>query len=144
MILVDANLLIYAVDRRSPWHDRAVAWLEDQLNGDARVGLPWESLSAFMRIVTHPRVMSKPLSGPDAWQIVREWLDAPATWTPTPTDRHAEVLGELMGRHAVTGNLVYDAHLAAIALQHGLEIQSADTDFGRFPEVRWSNPLAAA
>lgn len=142
MILVDANLLIYAVDRTSPAHERAAAWLEDQLNGSTRVGIPWESLTAFARIVTHPRVMTKPFSASSAWAVVRAWLEAPVVWTPTATERHAEVLGGLIERHRVTGNLVSDAHLAAIALQHGLEICSADTDFARFTDVRWRNPLA--
>lgn len=141
MILVDANLLVYAVDRRAMQHERAAAWLEEQLNGEARVGLPWESLSAFMRIATHPRVMARPLTAAQAWEFVQEWIGAPVAWTPTPTDRHAEVLGALIQRHGVTGNLVQDAHLVAIALQHGLDVCSADTDFARFPEIRWTNPL---
>lgn len=142
MILVDANLLIYAVDRTSPRHELAAAWLTNQLNGDERVGLPWESLTAFARIATHPRVMARTLSAVDAWAVIRAWLDVPIVWTPTATERHAEVLGDLIERHGVTGNFVYDAHLAAIAIQHGLEICSADTDFARFTEVRWRNPLA--
>ncbi len=142
MILVDANLLIYAVDRTSPRHELAAAWLTDQLAGAARVGLPWESLTAFARITTHPRVMARPFSAGEAWAVIGAWLEVPVVWTPTPTERHAEVLGGLIERHGVTGNLVYDAHLAAIAIQHGLEICSADTDFARFSEVRWRNPLA--
>lgn len=142
MILVDANILIYAVDRTVPQHDRASAWLEDQLNGSARVGIPWESLSAFLRIATHPRVMVRPFAAADAWAVVRAWLEVPLVWTPTATERHVDVLGTLLERHRVTGNLVHDAHLAAIAIQHGLEICSADTDFARFPEVTWRNPLA--
>jgi toxin-antitoxin system PIN domain toxin len=142
VILVDANLLIYAVDRTSPRHEPAAAWLEEQLNGAIRVGLPWEALTAFARIATHPRVMTKPLSAAAAWAVVREWLDAPMVWNPTTTERHADVLGGLIERHRVTGNLVYDAHLAAIAIQHGLEVCSADTDFARFTEVTWRNPLA--
>lgn len=141
MILVDANLLIYAVDRTAPQHERATGWLEDQLNGSARVGIPWESLSAFLRIATHPRVMARPFPAADAWAVVRAWLEVPAVWTPTATERHADVLGSLVKRRQVTGNLVYDAHLAAIAMQHGLEVCSADSDFARFPEVTWRNPL---
>ena len=141
MILVDANLLIYAVDRTVPQHDRAAAWLEEQLNGSARVGIPWESLTAFLRIATHPRVMARPFTAADAWAAVRAWLELPVVWTPTATERHVDVLGALIQRHGVTGNLVYDAHLAAIAIQHGLEVCSADSDFARFPEVTWRNPL---
>jgi toxin-antitoxin system PIN domain toxin len=142
VILVDANLLIYAADRTSPHHEPAAAWLENQLNGTIRVGVPWESLTAFCRIATHPRVMARPLSASGAWAVVRGWLEAPIVWTPTATERHGDVLGGLIERHRVTGNLVYDAHLAALAIQHGLEICSADADFARFTEVSWRNPLA--
>lgn len=142
MNLVDANLLLYAADRASPHQGRAGEWLEDQLNGDVRVGIPWESFLAFVRISTHPRVMAHPLTASAAWGHVQDWLDAPATWIPAPTERHADVLGQLLTRHRVTGNLVHDAHIAAIALQHGLAICSADSDFARFPEVTWHNPIA--
>jgi len=99
-------------------------------------------VTAFTRIVTHPRVMASPLSASRAWALVGAWLETPVVWTPVPTDRHADVLGNLVERHRVTSNLVHDAHLAAIAIQHGLEICSADTDFAGFPEVAWRNPLA--
>ena len=144
MILVDANLLVYAINRAAPEHPVAARWLEEQLNGDERVGLPWDSLIAFYRISTSPRILPRPLAGEAAWQIVSEWLQTPVAWVPQPTERHAEVLGQLVSRYRVTANLVPDAHLAAIAIQHGLEICSADTDFARFTEVRWRNPLAAA
>ena len=141
-MLVDANLLVYAVDRTSPHHGPAREWLEQELSGAIRIGLPWESLTAFMRLTTHPRIMARPFSAPNAWAVVRAWLEVPVVWTPGPTERHAEVLGALLERHHVTGNLVHDAHLAAIAIQHGLEICSADTDFARFREITWRNPLA--
>ena len=130
-------------NRASPEHDVAAGWLEDQLNGDERVGLPWESLTSFHRLTTHPRVMPRPLTGNDAWDMIGAWLGSPVAWIPQPTERHAEVLGGLVQRYRVTGNAVPDAHLAAIAIQHGLEICSADTDFARFSEIRWRNPLAA-
>jgi len=140
-VLVDANLLLYAVDQRSPHHDQAVEWLATALNGSRRVGLPWQTLGAFVRIATHPRVSDRPLSSADAWQYVRSWLDAEPTWVPPATERTAAVLGELFARHQVTGNLVPDAMLAALAMEHGLTVVTADTDFGRFPEVTWANPL---
>ena len=142
MMLIDTNILLYAANRAAPEHDRASEWLETQLNGTTRVGLPWESLAGFYRIATNPRAMRRPMRGPEAWQIVQDWLRAPVSWIPAPTERHAEVLGGLVERYRVTGTLVSDAHLAAIALQHGLEICSADTDFARFTEVSWRNPLA--
>ena len=142
MILVDTNLLLYAANRGAPDHERAASWLADELNGTTRVGLPWESLTGFYRIATNPRAVRRPIRGPEAWAIVTDWLHSPAVWVPGPTDRHADVLGGLLERYQVTGNLLSDAHLAAIAIQHGLEICSADTDFARFTEVAWRNPLA--
>jgi len=141
-MLVDANLLLFAVDSGSPYHGRAAAWLAEQLNGDRRIGLPWESLTAFTRIATHPRATSSPLSPTDAWQFIEEWLSVPTVWIPVPTDEHASVLGSLVGKYRLAGNLVPDGHLAALALEHGLELASADTDFARFTELRWVNPLA--
>lgn len=140
-MLVDANLLLFARDAESPFHQAAHRWLTGQLNGPTRVGLPWESLTAFVRIGTHPRAYDHPLSPDDAWGQVRAWLAAEPAWVPTPTDRHAEILDQLVSRHQPRGNLVMDAHLAALAIEHGLELYSADSDFARFPEVRWRNPL---
>lgn len=141
-MLLDANLLVFAVNEAAPEHERARAWLEQQLNGDRRVGLPWESLTAFVRLVTNPRAVARPLSPADAWDIVKSWLAVPVAWIPGPTERHAAVLGDLVRRYRLSGNLVPDAHLAAMAIEHGAEVVSADTDFARFTEVRWSNPLA--
>lgn len=142
-MLLDANLLLYAVDERSPHHARCAAWLTDVLNGTRRVGLPEQTLQAFVRIVTHPRVTDRPLSPAAAWTHVQSWLDAPTAWVPPTGDRTVAVLGELVHRHGVTGNLVPDAALAALAIEHGLVLCSADTDFARFAELRWHNPLAA-
>jgi toxin-antitoxin system PIN domain toxin len=142
-MLIDANLLLYAVDSTAPAHERAARWLSDQLNGDRRVGIPWESITAFLRIATHPRASDDPLKPEIAWRFVTDWLAMPTVWVPLPTDDHARVLGELVRRHQVAGNLVPDAHLAAIAVEHGLEVCSADTDFARFTEIRWRNPVAA-
>ena len=141
-MLVDANLLLYAVDRGSPFHDAARAWLRDQLNGGSRVGLPWQSLISFLRLVTNPRLFDQPLSAADAWACVTDWLAAEVVWVPRPGDRYAQVLGDLVLRHDVRGNLVPDAELAALAVEHGLAIYSADSDFARFPEVEWRNPVA--
>ncbi len=143
-MLVDANLLLFSVDSDSPYHDRAAAWLTDLLNGDRRIGLPWESLSAFVRIATHPRATPNPLLPTDAWQFVDAWLAAPTAWIPVPTEQHADVLGGLISRYRLAGNLVPDGQLAALAIEHGLELASADTDFARFTELRWINPLASA
>lgn len=140
-MLVDANLLIYAVDEGSLLHPRARNWLTEQLNGSRRVGLPWQSLSSFLRITTHPRIFERPLSSADAWARVEDWLAAPMTWIPSPGPRHGELLGSLIAAYGITGNLVPDAQLAALGLEHGLTICSADSDFAMFRETRWTNPL---
>ncbi len=141
-MLVDANLLLFAVYRRSPVHDRARQWLEQQLSGPRRVGLPWQSLGGFLRIATELRAFDRPLSPHGAWQRVVDWLGSPVAWVPQPGHRFPQILGELLVRHEVRGALIPDAQLAALAIEHGLTIYSADTDFARFSEVRWENPLA--
>ena len=141
-MLVDANILLFAVNVSAPEHERAATWLEEALNGSRRVGLPWESLTAFLRLATNPRVVASPLAPVDAWTFVEEWLAAPSAWVPVPTERHAAVFGDLVRRYRPAAKLVPDAHLATLAIEHGAEIISADTDFARFVEVRWRNPLA--
>jgi toxin-antitoxin system PIN domain toxin len=141
-MLVDANILLFAVNESAPEHARAVAWLEEALNGSRRVGLPWESLTAFVRLATNPRVVARPLAPLEAWSFVSAWLAAPAAWIPVPTERHAAVLGDLIARYRPTAKLVPDAHLVALAIEHGAQIVSADTDFARFAEVRWFDPLS--
>lgn len=140
-MLLDANLLLHAVDSESPHHARAAEWLTAVLNGERRVALPWQTIGAFVRISTHPRSSEHPLTATQAWGYVAAWLDAPATWVPPASDRTVELLGELITAHQVTGNLVTDAQLAAIALEIGAVVQSTDSDFARFPTVRWANPL---
>lgn len=140
-MLVDANLLLFARDSASPFHDRARGWLVEQLNGTTRVGLPWQSLIAFVRVATHPRAYEQPLTPQEAWMQVRSWLEAEPAWVPVPTERHADVAGALITDYQLRGNLVSDAHLAALAVEHGVPLCSADTDFARFREVRWINPL---
>lgn len=140
-MLVDANILLFAVDATSPFHSRAADWLTEQLNGPRRVGLPWQSLGAFLRISTHPRAVELPLTPGRAWSQIEEWLEAETAWIPVPTERHAEILGLLLTTHQLRGNLVPDAQLAALAIEHGLTVCSADGDFARFKEIRWENPL---
>jgi toxin-antitoxin system PIN domain toxin len=140
-MLVDANILLYAVDERSRGHSAARTWLEDSLNGSRRVGLPWPSLLAFVRIVTHPRALEAPLTPSDAWAYVADWLDAPAAWVPEPGRGYRDILGRLVCDLDLRGNLVSDAALAALALEHGLAVVSADSDFARFPGLTWLNPV---
>lgn len=142
MILVDTNLLLYAHVADYPQHDRSREWLERRLGGPPRVGLPWPSLLGFVRLVTNPRLFPRPEPVQDAWAQVVDWLDVDVAWVPTPTPRHREVFASLVP--SITGsNLVPDAHLAALAIEHGLVLASADDDFGRFPGLRWENPLRA-
>jgi len=142
VILVDANLLVYAHVRSMPQHAAARGWLDARLNGTAQVGLPWPSLLGFARLVSNPRVFEEPTTIMAAWQQIESWLDCAAVWIPLPTERHREVLGPLLRSTAGRSNLVPDAHLAALAIEHGLILCSTDGDFARFPDVRWENPLA--
>jgi toxin-antitoxin system PIN domain toxin len=140
VILVDANLLIYAVIEELPRHRAARTWLEATMSEQPRVGLPWPSVLAFVRIASNPRLFDRPPSIAASWAIAREWLEADAVWVPTPTARHGEVLDRML---AVVDRppLVMDAHLAALAVEHGLEVCSTDRDFARFPGLRWRDPI---
>jgi hypothetical protein len=142
VILVDANLLVYAHVRIFPQHAAARAWLDSELSRGTPVGLPWPSLLGFLRIVTNPRVFQKPEPMSEAWCQVDAWLRADAAWIPQATERHADVLGALLASAGAQANLVPDAHLAALAIEHGLLLCSSDTDFARFPDLRWLNPLS--
>ena len=142
MILVDTNLLIYAKVADLSQHPEALRWLDSQLNGVAAVGMPWPSLLGFVRIVTNPRVFARPLSLAAAWKVIQEWLDWPVVWIPSPGAAHREIVGRLLLKARGHANLVPDAHLAALAIEHGLMLCSADGDFARFEDLKWRNPLA--
>jgi toxin-antitoxin system PIN domain toxin len=144
VILLDSNILVYAHLPAVPEHAKARRWLEDQFNGRTRVGLPWSSLLSFVRIASNPRIYTRAESVRAVWTRVEEWLDLEVVWIPLPTDRHRDVLGQLLRETSGGSNLVPDAHLAALALEHGLTLCSTDRDFARFPGLRWNNPLAAA
>jgi toxin-antitoxin system PIN domain toxin len=121
-------------------HEGARVWLDGRLNGRTGVGLPWQSLLAFVRVTTNPRIFARPLSLADAWAQVEAWLDVPTTWVPEPTERHRTLLGELVP-DAGRSDTIPDAHLAALAMEYGLVLQTTDRDFSRFPRLRWENPL---
>lgn len=140
-MIVDANVLVYSVDEASPWRELAQQWLSDVLRGDVRVGLPWQSLGAFVRLTTNARLFPQPLTAARANGVVNEWLESPAVWVPPATERTWRIYATLAERHHITGNLVPDAQLAALAIENGVDVVSADTDFARFDEVRWVNPL---
>jgi len=141
VILVDANLLVYAHVESFPIHSRAREWLDEQLNGVAQVGLPWPSLLAFVRLVSNPRVFEHPEPIAEAWEQVEAWLDCPPVWIPLPMDRHRVVLSSILAGTSLRANQVPDAHLTALAIEHGLVLCSADGDFARFPDLRWENPI---
>ena len=141
-MLIDANILLYSIDEDSPFHVAARDWMVAALNGAQRVGIPWISMWAFLRISTNPRALDQPLTPAEAWEHIGAWLDAPATWIPEPGRGHRAILGSLLLQHDVRATLITDAVLAAISIEHGLTIISADSDFARFRQVPWINPVA--
>ncbi len=141
MILVDANLLVYAYVNSMEQHEGARAWLDGQINGIARVGLPWPSLLAFTRLVSNPRIFARVEPVSKAWRQVEDWLSCETVLIPSPTERPVTVVGSLIGSGNVRSNLVPDNHLAALAIEHGLTLCSTDGDFSRFDSLRWLNPL---
>lgn len=142
MILPDINLLLHAYNRDSPVHAAAKAWWEHLLNGTRPVGLAWVAILGFIRITTHRQVLVNPLQAAAACADVRAWLAQPYVGVLHPGDRHAEILFGLLESVGTAGNLTTDAHLAALAIEHQAELHSTDVDFGRFPGLRWVNPLA--
>ncbi len=142
MVLVDANLLVYAHVGSMQQNSRARSWLDSRLNGATRVGLPWPSLLSFVRLVSNPRIFENPESVRAAWKQVEAWLECPRVWLPAPTAEHATILGSLLRDTVTRANLVPDAHLAALAIEHGLVLCSTDGDFARFAGLRWENPLS--
>jgi toxin-antitoxin system PIN domain toxin len=142
MTLVDANILIYAVNTDAPLHRKSKRWLESALAGPETLGLSWTVLLAFLRLTTRPGVFQKPLTPEAALDVVDAWLAHPAVTTVEPTAGHARILRDLLLPLGTGGNLTSDAHLAALAIEHGADLCSSDNDFARFPRLRWHNPLA--
>jgi hypothetical protein len=138
--VVDANVLLYAVNPDAPLHERAQTWLDGALSGTETVGFAWSVLLAFLRIGTNSAVFARPLTVEEAIGIVELWLGQPAAVVVDPTPRHLAVLRGLLESTGTAANLVNDAHLAALALEHGAEIVSFDRDFQRFGGVRSSLP----
>jgi uncharacterized protein len=140
--LPDVNLLLYAIDAAAPRHEGARRWLEERLSGTETFAFTWVVLLAFVRLSTSPRVFQTPLPVTEAFDIVGEWLAQPCTTIVDPTPVHPARLCELLEPLGTAGNLATDAHLAALAIEHGAELCSSDSDFSRFPGLRWNNPLA--
>jgi uncharacterized protein len=137
VIAVDANLLIYASVKSLPQHEAAHRWLDRQLNEASKVGLPWSSLLAFVRLVTNPRLFRSALSIQEAWEQVETWLALPSVWIP-----HPELLGALLRVPGMKSNSVPDAHLAALAIEHNLTLCSSDAGFSSFADLSLENPLS--
>ncbi|HEY7831633.1 MAG TPA: type II toxin-antitoxin system VapC family toxin [Solirubrobacteraceae bacterium] len=143
MKLPDVNLLLYAFDEVSPHNEGARAWLDETLSGSETVALAWATLTGFLRLSTHATIFEQPLEAEEALEIIDGWLAQPCTTVVHPTARHTAVLRELLGPLGTAGNLVNDAHLAALAIEHGAVLYSRDNDFSRFPGLRWVDPLRA-
>ena len=144
MILVDTNVLIYAVDADSIHHSASRAWLESALSGTDRVGFAWIVVLAFLRITTHRKIMVRPLSPEDAIAYVDSWLEQPFSELIGPRTHHWPLLRNLLHAAGTAGNLTSDAHLAALALENGAVVCSTDNDFRRYPGIEQINPLLSA
>ena len=142
MKLVDINLLIYAINHDTPHHQKAKKWLEKSLSEDEPLGFAWIVILGFLRIVTNGRIMPRPLLSDTAAGIIDEWLGQPPAVLVIPTEKHWSILEELILHLGTAANLTTDAHLAALAIEHGARLYSTDNDFSRFPNVRWTNPIA--
>lgn len=140
MLLVDANVLLHAVNERSREHAAARDWLRRALDGDEAVALAWTVVLAFLRLSTHPTVFPRPLAPGAAAEVIERWLRSPPVVAVEPTRRHLSLLHGLLDRSGAGGNLVGDAHLAALALEHGATVVSFDRDFARFDGVALQRP----
>jgi len=141
MILTDANLLLYAYNRDAAEHAEARRWLEEQLSAPDLFCFSWQTITAFLRISTNARAFAHPLTTAEATEIVAAWLERPQAVILTPGERHWEIFSNLLLTGQAVGPLVMDAHLAALALEHGCQLATTDRDFARFPGLQTLNPL---
>ncbi|MHB8241189.1 MAG: TA system VapC family ribonuclease toxin [Solirubrobacteraceae bacterium] len=141
MKLPDVNLFVYAADETSAHHGPAREWVEKTMSGTETVALAWLTLIGFVRLTTNPRSLTRPWGVSEALDVVDGWLAQPAVTVVHPTDRHAAVLRDLLAPLGTAGNLTSDAHLAALAIEHGATLCSSDNDFSRFAGLRWVDPL---
>jgi toxin-antitoxin system PIN domain toxin len=142
VIVLDANILLYAYGAASPHHEKARVWLAQAFSGDETVGLPWLSLTAFFRIVTNPRIPGFRRSVGEASRVIDEWLEQTNTRVLVPGDQHWPIFRQMIGEGQATGPLVTDAQLAALTMEYGGVLYTTDRDFAKFPGLRWVNPLA--
>ena len=141
MIVPDVNLLVYAYNEDAPLHEQARDWWEELANGTERIGFPWMVAAGFVRIVTQHRTAIRPVSPERAVDLIAEWLSLPQVAPLNPGSQHLSIFRQLVVAAGVGGNLVTDAHIAALAIEHQAEVHSNDSDFARFPGLRWLNPL---
>jgi uncharacterized protein len=144
MILVDANLLLYAEDSLAAQHEAARKWWDQQLSGVDPVGLCWPVLTAFIRIGTNARLQRRPLTVSEAIRRVQSWFEQPCVRLLTPTEQHWAIFQRLLLSGNASANLVSDAHLAALAVEHNCHLYSTDVDFARFRDLKWTNPISQA
>jgi toxin-antitoxin system PIN domain toxin len=141
MILIDANLLLYAYDSQAAEHEASRRWLEAVLSRADLVRFSWPTLWAFLRIATNPRVFERPLSVSEATAHVSAWLAQPSAGILEPGERHWEILQRTIKEGQASGPLITDAALASLAIEHGATLCTTDRDFARFPGLTWTNPL---
>lgn len=144
MFLPDVNVLLYAIDSSVPQHSHCRDWLNEALNAEEPIGWAWNVLLGFIRISTSPKILAAPLTIPEAFTYVEQWLAQPPSRIVEPSARHAVVLRGLLEAGGLGGNAVSDAHLAALAIEYQARLCSCDTDFARFPGLAWFNPLTVA
>ena len=142
MIVLDANLLLYAYDASSPHHQAAQKWLQKTFSADELIGIPWQSVGAFLRIVTNVRLPGQRTTLEQALEVVDLWFEQPNVRFLTPSERHWPLLRQMMIEGKARGPLLTDAQLAALTIEHGGVLHTTDRDFARFPGLRWTNPLA--
>ena len=141
MIVLDANILLYAYDADSEKHAKARAWIEQVFSDGTPVGLPWQSVAAFLRVVTNTRLPGKRFTAAEAGEIVDQWLDQPNVRPLPPGDQHWTLFRQMLVDGQARGPLVTDAQLAALTIEYGGILHTTDRDFARFPGLRWRNPL---
>ena len=144
MILIDANILIYAVNQDAPLHSAAQRWLERAIGHGEPLGLAWNVILAFLRLTTRAGLFRNPMPVETAFDLVDAWLSEPSVTIVEPGPQHGRVLRDLLLTAGTAGNLTSDAHLAALAIEHGAELCSSDSDFARFGGLRWRNPLVSS
>jgi hypothetical protein len=142
MIILDANVLLYAYDSASILHSKARAWVEDAFSGTTPIGLPWQTINAFLRITTNSRLPRQRFSMAEAARIADLWLEQPNVRPLAPGEDHWPLFRQMIIEGQASGPLVADAQLAALAIEYGGTLCTTDRDFARFPGLRWKNPLS--